>query len=367
MATDRTHQNRIRQARSATRWAMVVVAVATVITGTFAWHAYAGSAAAVREKSGVTVSGINDRGQIVGTLTREWLSHGFLWKKGSLKLLGGLVEADAINERGEILGRNGNAQNVLWENGKVRKLDLGEVLALNNRGQVLGAQGTWPRGGLVGLWTNGTILVLPLSGDQPAAMNDRGQVVGVTADGDAGEWQNGKVTDLGPGSPMAINDHGEVLGSRGGDVVVWRDGTATDIGPGTPVALNERGQVIGSQEITPRILQAFLWSNGTMTDLGGGSIPTAISKSGQVIGESSRYGAFVWQNGTMTRLPEPKGHAGRPARAVAINNHNQIVGDDCLASVVLCTRNGGPKNGFAVLWTLHGRRIKTLQIVQGHS
>jgi probable HAF family extracellular repeat protein len=351
------------------------LALAVLVAAVVAVAAAAAGSAASPGLRGVSVTGINNRGQVVGNLARKWApSRGFVWQKGSLRLLGHgqYATADAINERSEILGTSGEKPHeVLWEKGRKRNVALSLAWALDDRGQVLGgsggAGGDFARGGSPALWTNGTVLVLPLRGDQPAAMNDRGQVVGVTADGDAGEWQNGKVTDLGPGSPIAINDHGEILGSRGGDVVVWRDGTATDIGPGTPVALNERGQVIGSQEITPRILQAFLWSNGTMTDLGGGSIPTAISKSGQVIGESSRYGAFVWQNGTMTRLPEPKGHAGRPARAVAINNHNQIVGDDCLASVVLCTRNGGPKNGFAVLWTLHGRRIKTLQIVQGHS
>ena len=199
-------------------------------------------------------------------------------------------------------------------------------------------------------------------------MNDRGQVVGGTGEHNAGEWQGGKLTDLGPGSPVAINDRGQIVGARDGDVVVWRNGI--DIGPGWPVAINERGQVIGWHEITPGIVHAFRWSNGTMTDLGGGgrSIPTAISRSGQVVGYSfDRNGVehgFVWHDGTMTRLPAPKGHAGRPTRAVAINNHNQIVGDDC--SSPRCVRNGGQR-GFAVLWTLQGRRIKTLQIAKGHS
>jgi probable HAF family extracellular repeat protein len=360
------------------RTKFLAVGALIVIAGTLAWHAREGSAAALHEKSGVTVSGINDRGQVVGTLTRGWVSHGFVWAKGSLKLTG-LAEADAINDRGEILGKNGNGQNVLWENGRAKRIGLGYVFALNDRGQVLACKLKEAIGcGSVALWTDGKNSLLPFDSDLPVAMNDQGQVVGLLPDGDAGEWQGGKVTDLGPGDAIAINDRGEILGTGpNGDVTVWRNGIATDIGPGNPVALNERGQVIGTHEITARIVQAFLWSNGTTTDLGRGySIPTAISKSGQVVGftyaldspglEGER--GFVWQNGTMTRLPSPKGHAGRPTRAVAINDHNQIVGDDCDAGGG-CTPsrgNGGPR-GFAVLWILHGRRITTLQIAKGHS
>jgi probable HAF family extracellular repeat protein len=208
---------------------------------------------------------------------------------------------------------------------------------------------------------------LAFDSDQAAAMNDRGQVVGMIRERDVGEWQDGKLTDLGPGRPIAINDRGEILGGGpNGDMTLWKNGIATDIGPGWPVALNERGQVTGWREITPRSVHAFLWSAGTMTDLGGG-YPTAISKSGQVVGYSLgrnglQYG-FVWEDGRMTRLSPPKGHAGSPTRAVAINDHNQIVGEDCVT--FNCDRNGGP-HGFAVLWTMHGRIVQTRQIVGGN-
>jgi len=246
----------------ASRRAVVVLMVLTVIAGTFAWHAYTGSAAAFDEKSGVSVAGINDRGQVVGTLTRRWESHGFVWTKGSLKLTG-LAQVDAINDRGEILGTNSNAQNVLWENGKVKRLGLQCASALNDRGQVLGI--AHPTGGgsdclrgYQALWTDGRTQLLPFDGDVGVAMNDRGQVVGLLPDGDAGEWQGGEVTDLGPGYPIAINGRGEILGSRDGDVTVWQNGIATELGPGEPLALNERGQVIGYQMITDRITQPVL-------------------------------------------------------------------------------------------------------------
>jgi probable HAF family extracellular repeat protein len=151
-------------------------------------------------------------------------------------------------------------------------------------------------------------------------------------------------------------------------VVVWHDGIATDIGPGWPVALNNRGQVIGVGPGGPiHQARAFLWSGGTMTDLGSG-YPTAISKSGQVVGYSvDRNGlqhGFVWQHGTRTRLPAPRGWAGYPTRAIAINDHNQIVGDDCLDDCPDLAH--GPPDRFAVLWTLRVHRIETQEFLGRH-
>ena len=321
---------------------------------------------------GVTVSDINDRGEVVGALRKEHdgASLGFAWLSGSLKLLGRGKSAGAslINERGQILGRSGGHA-VLWENGTVRTIGLESAWDLNEAGQVLGGPTS---SGPPALSTNGTVQLLPFAPGTFVAMNNLGQVVGQTTEGRAAEWQDGELTDLGPGSPIAINDRGEITGYLARDTgvraIVWQNGTAIDIGPGVPTALNERGQVIGLHPpFGPGESHAFLWSDGTMTDLGtlGGksAIPRAISDRGQVVGYSTdkrglQHG-FVWQNGTMTRLPSPKGYKGSQTQASAINNHNQIVGDNCWD----CFNRGGHPSRFAVLWTLRGHKIETRRLL----
>lgn len=345
------------------------------------------SAATGPAVSSVVVSDINNRGQIIGSFaTSGGANRAYVWRNGSLGLLGRgpTVRTVAINERGQVLGVNGYHRN-LWENGTIRRIRLHLVWALNDRGQVLGGAvppgGDYVRDGSIALWSHGRVRLLPLSNDWSAVFNDKGQVAGDTPYGDLLEWDDGIVYDFGPGDPVSINDRGEILGGRNGEVTVWRNGIATDLGPGNPVAINERGEVTwdtrGTGTTSPH---AFLWRDGKTIDLGtlGGtfSIPTAISDHGQVVGYSTdgngvQHG-FVWQNGTMTQLPSPKGYGGHQTRAVGINDHNQIVGDGHRgSSVSLYNPPLGPRDAgdsrFAVLWTVRDGTVKTLRLVGPHT
>ena len=85
--------------------------------------------------------------------------------------------------------------------------------------------------------------------------------------------------------------------------------TRLSIGNGLATDVNNQGQVVGYHS-TNQGTRAFLWSNGTLQNLGtlggGDSRAFAINEAGQVVGQSEhgdrRQHAFLWQNGTMQDL-----------------------------------------------------------------
>ena len=78
------------------------------------------------------------------------------------------------------------------------------------------------------------------------------------------------------------------------------------------LAINDRRQIVGASDIASDTYQhAFLWQNGTMSDLGTlpGDVITAavaINNRGQVTGvsedDNNNIRSFLWQNGTMYDL-----------------------------------------------------------------
>jgi probable HAF family extracellular repeat protein len=111
-----------------------------------------------------------------------------------------------------------------------------------------------------------------------------------------------------------------------------------DLGGGSAVAygLNDSGQVVGSAVTADGSNHPFLYSNGTMTDLGtlgspGGNdwwnVATGINKSGTAVGTSydalGNFLGFVWRNGKMTALGTL---GGQWSQAFAINDKGQISG-----------------------------------------
>jgi probable HAF family extracellular repeat protein len=158
------------------------------------------------------------------------------------------------------------------------------------------------------------------------------------------------ITDLGtlPGylrsTAMAINDNGQVAGYST-DVsgftthgFLYSNGTMTDLGTlgGTfsaATGINSIGQVVGYSSLANGMTHAFLYSNGVMTDLGtlpGGnsSSASAINSSGDIVGWANIVGgpphAILYSKGAMTDLGTLPGYI--QSFATAINSSGQIAG-----------------------------------------
>ena len=183
------------------------------------------------------------------------------------------------------------------------------------------------------------------------------------------------VTDLGSlgggyTEGLAINDNGQVTGYSsiaatipsggccgncyGGKRIpctthpthafVWSNGTMTDLGTlggnySQGLSINLSGQVVGSVD-TATGSSSFLWNGTKMTPLGGlGAY--GINDAGQIAGacsDSTGSHACVDSNGTITQLPAPSNLSG--CGAIAINNNGQVIGG--------CGDTSG--NQHAVLW-----------------
>jgi probable HAF family extracellular repeat protein len=312
---------------------------------------------------------INERGEVVGAAETKAVeesghhaTHAFLWQKGVVRDLGTLPggtssSAVAINDRGQVVGvscsETGTAcRAFIWQNGTLTDLgtlggDDTQPVDINERGQIVGTATTGKMGANRSpirhafLWQDGKMTDLGTLGGPrswASAINDRGQVVGqanTTAKSKGGSnpwlmgmpiahaflWQNGKMRDLGTlggeySNADAINAQGRVIGDTGGHAFLWRDGKTTDLGTlpeqttSEAVAINERDQVVGT----------------TYDD------------------ERTRSRAFLWQNGTMTELPSQ--NQGFPdSQAVAVNGNDQIVGQRWARTKPLHVAR-------AVLWTL---------------
>lgn len=151
--------------------------------------------------------------------------------------------------------------------------------------------------------------------------------------------------------PVAINDRGQVVGisdltSKGDPLLrpwhafLWENGTMRDLGASfLPQAINDRGDVVG----IGRDNRAVLWRRGHLIDLGAlpgfaESVAMDVNDAGQVVCdvlvESERtpppklaqFTAFVWENGRRTRLPLPP-QATRFATALAIDEHGRVIGN----------------------------------------
>lgn len=205
--------------------------------------------------------------------------------------------------------------------------------SINDPGQIVG----WYSSGTGGgdrpfLWGNATMIdlgILQPNGSYAYAINDNSQVVGGSG-GTAFFWENGRLTNLGGNESVAlsVNNSGQVVGQANTgftSAVLWENGIMTNLGtlPGdkksSGVGINNSGHVVGHSWWNSGV-RSFLLINGVMTDLGFITV-TGINENGKIIAISGSD-AFLWENGTLTNL----GSLGGYSYAKGLNNLDQVVG-----------------------------------------
>jgi probable HAF family extracellular repeat protein len=145
---------------------------------------------------------------------------------------------------------------------------------------------------------------------------------------------------------LGLNDAGQVVGwarNAGGSIeaFVWSNGTMTSLGflPGgtTSVAraINNHGQITGDAYVSPTNYHGFLYSNGVMTSIGtwgsAKSRPRAINDRGELAGSSppTNYpainNAFWWHSNQFVQIQSTMA-ADRSCDAYGINEEGMICG-----------------------------------------
>jgi len=132
---------------------------------------------------------------------------------------------------------------------------------------------------------------------------------------------------------FSINNAGDIAGwylpfTRGGApvAVLFKGGVVTQqtpVGTGLVGGINDLDQIALGDN-----LQAYLWDNGTLTNIAGGtSAALGINNSGQVVGFAAGH-AFLYTNGTMYDLNNliPPNSGWTLSSATGINDLGQIAG-----------------------------------------
>jgi probable HAF family extracellular repeat protein len=179
-------------------------------------------------------------------------------------------------------------------------------------------------------------------------INSSGQVVGsATIAGDAVQYafiySNGQMTSLGAlggnyGIATAINNIGQVVGLAGPvaggqyQAVLYSQGQMSAIaGPNAEAfGINDTGAIVGDFQNSPSTTHAFLYQNGTFTDLDpsgvGSSRASGINNAGQIVGYYSVGGFRTSAYSVINYSTDSIGSLGGGTSAEAINALGQVVG-----------------------------------------
>ncbi|MCL4199459.1 MAG: hypothetical protein KJZ69_18350 [Phycisphaerales bacterium] len=241
--------------------------------------------------------GVNNRGVVVG-----WSpppgggpDQAVVWERGELSILGP-GDAQAVNDAGDVVGRNHEFLAVMWRQGEpivigtLEGHDNSAALAINTLGQV--ACNATSRAGRRSafLWQDGVSVPLGTLGGatcEVTDINSVSQIVGKSALPSGFEhafiWLDGDMTDLPPleghdqSFANGVSDHGVVVGASiaGSDLTpcMWIDGRPEALPRlggdrwTRPQTINKQGIIVGAASSITLHERAVIWRDGVIADL----------------------------------------------------------------------------------------------------
>ena len=265
--------------------------------------------------AGSTPTGINDRGQVVGTAYTPGMGDGnqtqsWMWRPNTLNSSTGVLHCCggravafgqvAIPGLGSLAEYNGRINN------------HGVIVAYGIYYHPLLWTPSTPNG-LSGTWT-----YEPTHSAPPAGINDAGQITGNSCEG--GIW-NGPYLHSG-GFPLVDSD---VITSP-----LWIPPSAGECVGGAG-GVNQRDHLAISAVSTANVIRAYLYKNGSVIDISTGlnSGAAAVNNHDQVVGNMSTdiNRAVLFENGTVTDLNTVNDSTGGLTlrSSIAINDAGQIL------------------------------------------
>jgi uncharacterized membrane protein len=235
------------------------------------------------------------------TFAGRSIDRAVLWRDGKMIDLG-LGEAADVNRAGVAVGyqvdADYNTHAVLWRGGATIRLAEpsstrdSRATGINDTGLIIGYATS----------TEGSRHVLAWSASSPARVRDLGSV---GRDLSVLQWLAGGVTEAGAFAGTADDGNtgpesaftGTVQGGMRVLSKATRDTYAAAYGIGGRY-------VVGTQQVPSEdyAVQPVVWTDGQLSTLpGGGWTPAAVNSSGMIAGNAET--AVVWQGGQLTRLP----------------------------------------------------------------
>lgn len=236
----------------------------------------------------IALSGVNNRGQAIGTFyNSQQLIQPFLWQSGIVTVIGSppggtLSSPIDINDSGAVLILTNTPDGAMRHIFDAGQLDAtaGEVWALNDRGHTVGDA----------LYADGVRTELPALGNGPSeahGLNESDHATGFGRPLPFGLhpflWTGQELKDLGTfggpaGQGLDVNEHDQVVGwMHDGSILerpfLYDRGQVIDLGSvtgsrsGVANSINNRGDIVGSDGVRGAPDEAWVGRPGQLTAL----------------------------------------------------------------------------------------------------